>query len=361
MALARDAAMACPKPEAWPLADQQAWFAAQAKARSPFRKNGGGRSRSPFTVVAVAQGYGRYLTYLAHEWPERLDLTPDLRPTPEVGDGYFCHLVDAGYARTTTIEAMESLMRALSWMYPGKDFAHVTRPLGIPIRQHLPRTGTTRCVPSEELLYDCARSLFEAAPHCVDREQRHAMSRDAAFIGILADMAPRLRTMMLLELGKHVRCINGTWWIEQTPDITKTGPQSGRSLDMPLSPEVSRWFDRYVSSERIEAMAGVRPHNLLWVNVNGRPLHRVSLGRAVAIRTRRFLGYALWPHAFRHALATNDALSGEGHPLDASVRLGHSGPSVTLRHYNLAKAYAAGRRHAERLSRMLKELKDQQS
>jgi integrase len=166
--------------------------------------------------------------------------------------------------------------------------------------------------------------------------------------------------MMLLELGKHVRCIDGTWWIDQAPDITKTGPYTGLALDMPLSPEVSRWFDRYASSERAEAMAGVRPHNLLWVNASGRPLHRVSLGRAVAIRIKRFLGYGLRPHAFRRVLATTDALSGEGRPLDASVRLGHSSPTVTLRRYNLAKAYAAGRRHADRLSRMREELKDQQ-
>jgi integrase len=361
MALARDAIMACPKPQDWPPADRQAWFAAQAKARSPFRKDGGGRSRSPFTFVVLAQGYGRYLTYLAHHWPERLDLAPDLRPTQEIVDGYFCHLVDAGYARTTIIEAMGSLRRALSRMWPGKDFAHVTRPFGIPTGQHLLQTSRAKGVPDEERLYDCARSLFEAAQHCVDRRQMHAMWRDAAMIGVLADMAPRPRTMTLLELGKHVRCIDGTWWINQTPEITKTGPQTGLALDMPLSPEVNRWFDRYVFSERIEAMAGVRPHNLLWVNANGRPLHRVSLGRAVAIRTERFLGSALWPRAFRCALATSDALSGEGHPLDASVRLGHSSPTVTLRHYNLAKAYAAGRRHADRLSQMLKTLKDQQT
>lgn len=358
MTIPRDRTMACPTPELWPAADRQAWFAPQqAGAHSPFRKNGAVRALSPASMMMLVEGYGRFLTYLTQHRPELLALSPDKRPTQDVVDGYFQHLADAGYARRTMIEAMESVRRTLRRMYPGRDFAHVTRPFGVSVREHLPLTGPTRWVPHEDVLYDCARKLFEEAPQCLHRVRRHARSRDAAILGVLTDIAPRLRTLTALELGKHVRCVDGIWWVYQTPEITKTGPRTGRSLDMPLSPEVSQWLDHYITCTRAAAMARTQPHDRLWVNAEGRPFSRICLETAVAIRTRNALGHALRPHAFRRVLATSDALSGDDHPLDASARLGHASPVVTLRHYNLAKAHAAGRRHADRIEQMLKDLR----
>jgi len=349
---------ACPGPERWPAPDRAAWGLALQRARSPFRKDGGGRERSPVTVRSVGYAYGRFLTYLGFAWPERLALEPDKRPTADVLDAYFDHLGEMGCAAMTVINYFRGLRAALTWMYPGKDFSFITKPGGVPLARHAAVTARDRPVPLEGALRACARQLFEMAQRSPGGVRRRARMRDAAMLGILIEIAPRVRTLSLLKLGRHVRRVGDDWWVMQTPDITKTGLRSGRTIDMPVSSEVGAWLSRYVDEERPEMLRAAAPQEHLWVNQHGDPLSIAAIQTIVRRRTGRALAQAIGPHAFRASLATTDAVDGASHCLDASVRLGHADATTTLQFYKRATAMAAGRRHGERLQRLRSNLEE---
>lgn len=347
------------KPTFWPEVDQAAWASAGRNGRSPFRKDGGGRERSPHSVVTVRNSYGRFISYLKHAYPELLEFPPCERLLLDVLDDYFGHLQEIGNADYTVIAYFDGLRRAMNWMFPRISFKFVTSPGGVSLTSCLPMACKPRLVPHTAVLLACARQLFESAASRRTRPQRRAQVRDAVEIGLLATMGPRVRALSLLELGRHVRHIEGEWIIEQTPDITKTGRRTGRSQIMPVEPEVGTWLTRYVEVERDEMMApSSTATTRLFVNKFGCPMSREAMSTHVGKRTKQALGIAIRPQAFRSALATTEAIEGSDHPMDASTILGHTSPMMTLAHYNRANGMAASRRHSKRLKDMRKRLAD---
>lgn len=345
------------KPAFWPEADQAAWAATGANARSPFRKDGGGRERSPYSVATVRNSYGRFISYLKHAYPELLELPPCERLRLDMLDDYFGHLQEIGNADYTVIAYFDGLRRAMNWMFPGSNFKFITAPGGISLTSCLPMTCKPQLVPHTAVLLACARQLFDSAASCRGHPQRRAQIRDAVEIGLLATMGLRVGALSLLELGRHVRCVDGEWIIEQTPDITKTGRRTGRSAIMPVEPEVGTWLTRYIEVERIEMIAPAAPATMsLFVNKFGRPMPRQAMSMHIGERTKEAFGKPIRPQAFRSALATTEAIEGSDHPLDVSTILGHTSPTMTLAHYNRANGMAAGRRHGKRLKDMRKKL-----
>jgi site-specific recombinase XerC len=347
------------KRERWPEADQLAWSHAHRKVHSPFRKDGGGPTRSPYTVSKAEWSYGRFLTYLTNTCPSLLDVPPCERLGKEVLGSYFDHLHELGHADDTVVDSFDGLRRAMTWMFPGKNFKFVTHPDGVSLTACLTMACRPKFAPHTTVLMDCARQLFEAAPVC-RKAWRRAMIKDAVAMGLLATMALRIGALSQLQLGRHVRFVDGEWIVEQTPDITKTGRRTKRSLIMPVEPEVGTWLTRYVDVERVEmAQKSPQPNAFLFLNKWGEPMRRQSMSGTIARRTRDALGKAVYPQTFRISFATSEALDGSDNPLDATTILGHTDPKMTLAHYNRATGIAASRRHTQRLKAMRKSLSEE--
>jgi site-specific recombinase XerD len=342
-------------PQFWPALDQAAWNGVIRGSRSPFRKDGGGTNRSPYTVTKVANGYGRFISYITHFHHNLLSAPPCERLTTDVLDGYFEHMGEMHYADNTIVCYFDDLQKAMTWMHPGQDFQFVTMPQGSPLASLLPMACKNTPVPHTVVFLACARQSFNAGLAETNRSRRKRFIRDAALLGILATAAPRIETLWQLQIPRHLRRVGDEWWLEFTPDILKTGRQSGRSLEVPVEPEVGGWLTRYIESERPEMLNG-QQHRSLWVTTTGKPMVKGSISGRMRVLTERLLGTAYGTHACRTALATTEAIEGSVNPLDSSLILGHSSPQMTRAHYNRANAMSAGQRHAKRLKLMLKSL-----
>lgn len=338
---------ACLRPAAWPEADRAAWEQAVAPRRGPFRKNQGGRGPNAASLSKLASGYGRWLGFLrqAGELDERE--APAVRVTPERLDAYFEHLRGCGNADYTVVSRFDELRGALQLLCAGMDFRWISRPQGISLRLRLPMRRRNRFVPDSAALLTWAEELFQAGIAQPKPRARCAQVREAVMIAILTTQAPRLRALAALRVGLHLQRRGDTWVLDQLPEITKTG----NDLTMPLPAEVTVMLERYLAVERRDLMRG-QAHDALWVAWGGEALAEATISRRIRLRSLERFGVAFGPHRFRASLATTLALESPETPLDASVILGHTGPEVTLAHYNRASAIAAARRHAERLAKL---------
>jgi integrase len=324
-----------PPLETWPPAITLAWRNAIRSRR--------GRLRSPATYKSYADSVGCYLWYLNSE--DLLDAEAALADlaTSEHMDGYFDYLLHHGNAPYSILGRFGSLHAALRMMHPKGDFGFVTKPDGLPLRQLLEMRRRVLFVPDSRHNVFWAEALFRDALALSTGLTRRLQIRDAAIVGIFAELAPRARAMQGLRL-RHLQH-NGEEWI-----LGQEGPIMKRQqtiLELPLSPRVGTILDRYMSVERLELLQG-QDHDALWVAKNGKPLGSSGLKLMIAARARTRYGVGFGPQRFRISLTTTRALVGGRNPFDASLILGH-GPTTSLRYYNRAGAIEATRTHDERI------------
>jgi integrase len=170
--------------------------------------------------------------------------------------------------------------------------------------------------------------------------------RDAALIGIFAELAPRARAMHSLTLRHLLRGSEG-WTLRQEGPMMK---DQHTVLELPLSPRIGAILDRYIAVERHELLQG-QGHDALWVAVHGSPLSRTGLEKVIGTRSKARYGVTFGPHRFRTSLTTTAALVAGNRPLDASAILGHTA-SISLTNYNRARAIEASRAHDERITEL---------
>ena len=331
---------------AWPQVDRDAWLNGTRAGRGPFRRNGGGKTLSEATYRKRAEGYGVWLWFLGTYDLLDAGQRPEERVTLDHLDVYLEHLIASGVADHTIVGRFEELRGAIQTICPGRDFSHVTNPLGVSIRRLLPMTRKTLFIPDVLTTLKWAEDLFEEAL-TLPGPDRRLQVRDAAIIGVLADRAPRLRALSSLRLGTHLRHVGGEWLLLQDEPIMKMQ----NILELPIGARMGVILDRYIHVEREELLRSPR-HDSLWVTNKGSKLDRTGIQRAVRMRSTRRFGQAVSPHRFRASLATTQALLNSDSPLDASAILGHS-PEIALKHYNRATAMATSRRHDEYLTQLI--------
>lgn len=330
----------------WPPQILQAWQDAKAKRYRPFRKDGGGARRSPATVLKSEKGLRRWLGFLFRLGVLEEEADPLGWLTPELLDQFFVHLRECGNADRSVVGRFQELQLAYKIMHPDRSFRWLTKPQGVPLEQLLPMRTRPLFVPGADDLLDWAEELYQDGIRKLDAQIRCAQVRDALMITILASSGPRLRALSSLQLGTHIFRQADGWWLDQEPDITKTG----NALAFPLSPDASLMADRYVGQERPRMLQG-QVSDAFWISWAGTPLAATSISGLLWRRTLERFGVGFGPHRFRAGLTTTLSLSSPSTPWDASTLLGHS-PSTSLAHYNKAKATGASLRHNDRLKVM---------
>jgi integrase len=316
-----------PPPETWPPSIIFAWRNAIGSRR--------GRLLSTATIKTYGESVGAFVWYLEDLLDAEVSLT-DLA-TPENMDGYFDYLQHQGNAPYSILGRFGSLHAALRMMYPDGDFGCVTKLDGVPIRQLLEMRRRILFVPDSRHNVFWAEELFRDALVLPAALPRRLQIRDAAIIGIFAELAPRARAMRSFRLC-HLHHNGEEWILRQEGPIMK---RQQTVLELPLSPRVGAILDQYIRVERRELLGG-RDHDALWVAKNGRPLGESGVKLMIAARSKKHYGVSFGPQRFRISLTTTRAMVGGGHPFDTSLILGHA-VTTSLRNYNRANAIEATR------------------
>jgi integrase len=162
---------------------------------------------------------------------------------------------------------------SLQMMHPRGDFAFVTRPGGLPLQQILEMRRRVLFVPDARYNVFWAEALYRGALDLPPGIVRQLQIRDAAIIGVFAEVAPRARAMQGLCL-RHLTRNHEGWILRQEGPIMK-GQRT--VLELPLSPRVGAILDRYIAVERRDLLQG-RDHDALWVAKNGERLGRSGAG-----------------------------------------------------------------------------------
>ena len=303
-----------------------------------------GRQRSPDTYISYAASVATYLGYLAAEGLLDSEVTLAELVTPERADDYLEWLLRHGNAPHSIAGHLRSLRASLQMMHPREDFVFVTRPGGLPLQQILEMRRRVLFVPDARYNVFWAEALYRGALDLPPGIVRQLQIRDAAIIGIFAELAPRARAMQGLCL-RHLTRNHDEWILRQEGPIMK-GQRT--VLELPLSPRVGAILDRYIAVERRDLLQG-RDHDALWVAKNGERLGRSGLELMIGRRSKAHYGISFGPHRFRTSLTTTRAMIGGDRPFDASLILGHS-PTTSLRQYNRAHGIEASRAHDERVT-----------
>ena len=326
---------------AWPAADAAAWTVACNPRPGPFSR----RKLSPYTYRNYARSYGAFLWHLTTQGELDPAESPAQRVTLARLENFYEHLARCGNANTTITTRFEDLRSAMQLMEPDGDFAFITKPGTVSIRQLLPNRPRARFVPDARHCVLWAEGMFKGAVSLPHPTFRRRLVRDSVFLGILASRAPRLRAMMGMQLGRHVIRNSEGWTLFFDEPLMKGGKTT---LELPLGSRVGAMLERYLTVERPELLGG-RTHDFLWVARDGAPLSANSANAMIRLRTKKEFDVAFGAHRFRTSLTTTQAVIDGKNPLGASLILGHT-PQTGLKDYNHAKGLEASRCHDVRIS-----------
>ncbi len=275
----------------WPELERQVWQCAVTPKESLYDEGGTAVDQRSATIDCVAECLGHWLAFLhMNGW-----LAPVAAPSERVTSARLNAFIAAqrtrGNAPRTISGRVEGLADALRWMQPDFDTGFIRRPGGVAIRQRFKTpTRDDRVVDSLELLR-LAVSLRDEALGDLEQLRGRLAVRDAALLGVLAMLAPRGGKLASLRLGEHLREVEGSYRLDISGKITKTG--HGRGSIVPEA--VAGLIGDYLRLIRpIFANGAGSDH--LWLNRYGAPLAREAIQDLVGNRTEAWLGERHGPH-----------------------------------------------------------------
>jgi integrase len=273
----------------WPETERTAWQRCQTPVRSPFRKEGGGRSFSPATLATRQLSYGVWLAYLRDAGQLDITASPSSRVTPERLDLYIQAQHARGNRPKTIVNRISNLKAVLDVLDPGRNHRWVIRPRGIPIQRYFDLEPLVKKVHHSAELILWAEKLFAAGLVHRNPRARRAMVRDAVMIGILIMPAPRVGALVQFKLGQNLQRHADSWCIDQDAGITKMG----RGEWSPLLPSVQPMLERYLSVERGELLGGGMSDRL-WIAQDGQPLTLWGIASFLKKRSLRLWAVVSW-------------------------------------------------------------------
>ena len=186
----------------WPAPDRQLWLAG-LEGGDILEGETYAAGLRPTTLRNSARGYGRWLGVLAHLDPPALLLPPADRVTPARMRLFLKALRREGNTNNTIKARCWEMRSALRVMLPGRDYRWLNKPAGQSLEVLLPtRRKPIRLIGIAELTawgHDLMQEGLAAQPG-----RRMESFRNGLLIAILADRAPRLRSLASLRLRNPV-------------------------------------------------------------------------------------------------------------------------------------------------------------
>jgi site-specific recombinase XerD len=196
-----------------------------------------------------------------------------------------------------------------------------------------------------------------------DMDPRQAVAaardfRDGLIIALLASRPLRVKKLLQIEIGTHLRQ-SGNW---TTLHFRPADTKNKRALDTVWPAVLQPALQQYLTQVRpllieVKAPGNVArsprpPGAILWVTQGGTPLTPGGLRKVLARHTRRKFGYAITAHLFRDSVATTIANEDPNHVRYAARLLGHATLSTTEQNYIAANSSAALDLHHDLIASM---------
>jgi integrase/recombinase XerD len=321
----------------WPEADRHLWEAAFRATDDPFDRAGCAAHLAAATRHSMRSSYGIFLGFLARTRPDLLLLPPAVRLDRSLGESYIARRqVTCGDAALAS--DLHRLRLVFHYLCPGVDCSWllaIAKRIGARARQSPSRLPLV----SIDQLYALGIELMDSAEQSGRNRKCDALQyRDGLIIALLAMRPLRRRTLAALRLGENLIKSGKLWELDIAPQDTKTG----RSLEYPLSAELSERIDVYLEKFRPKIPRSAA-HNGLWASNLGCPMRGNGIYEAVRRRTRQAFGFAVYLHRFRHAAATFWSIRDPKNVRGAKDLLGHVSFGTTEKPYIMAQSRLAGR------------------
>lgn len=302
----------------------------------------------PTTLRNSTRGYGRFLAVLRDRNPDSLALPVADRITPARMRLYLQALLDHDNTHNTVSARFMELRSALRIMYPDRDFGWLVRPGGASLRRLLTiRRKPVRFLDIGELA-SWGRDLMDEGLRRPGQKGL-VLFRNGLLIAVLADRAPRQRSLAELRIGHSIQRVERGYTLSFTAADTKAKRQLGYGLHSSLTPCVKHYLD----AVRPQLLQG-QVHNWFWVGIGGERLDAIGIAGMMRRASKARFGSLVGTHDFRRALATAAMIANPRTPALAAAILGNS-PVVAEKHYVVGgQVEAAGILHGL-LSEMRKE------
>jgi integrase len=334
----------CMPIELWPAEDRARWELSITPTSILEDVGGELEHLADMSRSKTAKGWGRFLTYLTLAEPEALTLRAEERATPNRIKAFVRSLEALGNNTATILCRLQEIRDALRVFAPDEDCAFINRIASQVRARHKPARAKRVTVFGDEIA-NLAYDLMQEASSC-DPVEDAIQYRDGLILLLLVHLPLRRKNFTGLSIGESLVFREGQWFVQLTPQQTKTHAWFEAQVDPRLVP----WLETYLAIHRplLLTLTGRwhRPADReLWVSSHGSPMTQIALYDRVTERTRAAFGEAISPHRFRDILASTIASHAPEHIHAAAPLLGHASLRTTEKYYRIARAQEGQRRY----------------
>ena len=341
----------------WPETDRELWVKALTPGTFLDDELGARAHHSTASNRKTEKGYGRYLTYCRLHVPTCLDDAPAVRISAARVRSYVLHLTELGNGSQSILCRLQELGDAARVMGPDGDWSFINRIAARVRARHVPVRVKNHIVLTDELA-QLGFDLMISADELQDIEAA-VRFRDGLMIALLAYVPLRRKNFTRLALGHSLVRRQGRWFIQLTPEETKTHAWFELALPEALEP----WLGRYLGNYRPRLLARTgrwqQPAgDALWVSSHGSPITEIALYDRIRRRTSERFGAGVSPHLFRDAAASTLATEAPLHVRIAAPLLGHRSFQTTEKYYRQAKDQEGHKRYLQTLQELRRKVHD---
>jgi hypothetical protein len=230
--------------ELWPEADRKAWVAA-CQPSQRLRRGGAGSHMKPITQGDLARRYGYFLDCMNRGGLLGPNEAAGGHVTPENVGAYLRELT-ARVGSVTAYGSIYKLRRACELIDPTRDLSwliDLENDLALVMR---PRSKSNRWVLTE-VLVEAGLTLITEAENSrkMSKLARARQVRNGLMVAMLAMHPIRLKNFAVLEIGRSLVEIKGSWWIVLAASETKEARPDERRIDDLLQPSLDRCLKKY--------------------------------------------------------------------------------------------------------------------
>lgn len=204
--------------------------------------------------------------------------------------------------------------------------------IGDGITEHNPAAAVdtpkmTRSLPDVLSHPDIEKIL--AQPAAASRDRKNLWIRDRAILEVM--YASGLRVSEVISLSQSN--------IFPEEGILRVFGKGSKERVVPIGASALRWIERYRRECRVLLSRGAGSIDMLFLNIRGTPLTRMSIWNIVrAYTTQAGITKDVHPHTFRHSFATH-LLEGGADLRSVQEMLGHSDISTTQIYTHIDREY----------------------
>lgn len=334
----------------WPQADKTAWDALFAVS-DYFDESTPCAYWSDGSRNKRAQSYGQWLSFLKRTSPKCLTSPPAFRVT-QIAVKVYIEECEARLKPRSVASLASDLYVVIRAMSPDTNWDWLNS-----VSKRLQANAQRRSLPAPHPI-----SATEVLHYALEWIKRHDGNnrychktqairfRQGLMIAFLVSRPVRRRTLLATSLDDHLQLKTDGYHLYYNSEDMK----NGKSYDFPLPDVLTLLMHRYLEVHRPALLQG-KQSSALWIGQYGDPITPDGLSREFPKATKRILGVALRPHAFRHIAATFIA---ESDPEQANIIrdvLGHSTLDMAQKHYNRATGKSACDDYQNLIARLRKE------